>query len=157
LVPPLVLGALFSALGTFLGSAYQVKLRSGAMFFTSLAGAVCNLFFNFLLIPPLGAMGAAISTVASYFVIFLLRLLHTAKLLTLRRHVALWAPAVGYLSLAAVFLSKGEWLLALVPVLLVPFCFLPVLKEVKNLVFLLLFRQKTGQVIDKGEDVLYNK
>ena len=38
-----------------------------------------NIFLNFLFIPKLGAQGAAIATVASYMVVFLIRVVNTEK------------------------------------------------------------------------------
>ncbi len=86
-IPLLVLAILFSSHVSFLGSVYTVRARSRGALFTSLAGAIVNILLNLLLIPDelfgirlagWGAEGAALATVASYLVVFLLRA-HTAR------------------------------------------------------------------------------
>ena len=82
---PLLAGATaFSALSTFIGSAYTVRMKSSYSMWTSLVGAGMNILLNLLLIPKslfgvqlagLGAMGAAIATIISYFSVFLIRAL----------------------------------------------------------------------------------
>lgn len=83
-VPVLTLATTFACLGSFLSSIYMVEQRSGATLATTLLGAVCNLVFNFFLIQFWGAMGAAISTLFSYLLIFAVRAAHTRSMLRIR-------------------------------------------------------------------------
>lgn len=83
-LPPLALAMAFSALVTFLGSVYMVSKKSVYSFLTAGVGAVINIVFNFLLIPKYSAMGAAVATFLSYFVVFLLRGIHTVRLVKFR-------------------------------------------------------------------------
>ncbi len=88
---PLLTGAtVFSALVTFMGSAYTVRKKSMFSMWTALIGAGLNIVLNFLLIPErlgpmrmagMGAMGAALATLVSYATVFLIRAL------TARRYV----------------------------------------------------------------------
>lgn len=85
---PLLTGAtVFSALVTFMGSAYTVRKKSTFSMWTALVGAVLNILLNLLLIPQrlgpvklagMGATGAAVATLVSYAAVFLIRAL-TAK------------------------------------------------------------------------------
>ena len=72
-IPVLCAATVFTALDTFLGSAYFTVRKTGMSFWTSFAGAALNIALNFLLIPTWGAMGASIATYASYFVVFVIR------------------------------------------------------------------------------------
>lgn len=89
-IPVLTLAAVFSALTTFMGSVYLVKKKSMLSFLTSMLGAVLNIVLNILMIPDLGAQGAAIATAISYAVVFVVRTV------TAQRQVSF---PIGYLRL----------------------------------------------------------
>lgn len=72
-MPTLILATTFSALTTFMGSVYLVKKKSVMSFLTAMTGAVVNIALSFVLIPRIGAHGAALAAAASYFVSFALR------------------------------------------------------------------------------------
>ena len=84
-VPILTVAAFFSALSSFLGSVYMVKLRSGASLMTALVGAAVNLLLGFLWIPTKGAEGAMLATLCAYLAVFLWRAVHCRKLLPFRQ------------------------------------------------------------------------
>ena len=83
-LPPLALAMAFSALVTFLGSVYMVSKKSVYSFLTAGIGAAINIVLNLLLIPQYSAMGAAVATFVSYLVVFLLRGIHTVRLMKFR-------------------------------------------------------------------------
>lgn len=83
-IPPLVLATVFSCLVTFLGSVYMVEKRSVATLTTTIIGAAANLVINFVLIPLYGVDGAAFATFISYFLVFVLRALHTRSMVRIR-------------------------------------------------------------------------
>ena len=70
---PTPAASVFSALTTFMGSVYLVKKKSMLSFLTSMLGAAMNVLLNVILIPPMGAQGAAIATVVSYVAVFVVR------------------------------------------------------------------------------------
>ncbi len=72
-IPVLSAATVFTALDTFLGSAYFTVRKTGMSFWTSFVGAALNILLNILLIPRWGAMGASVATYASYFVVFIIR------------------------------------------------------------------------------------
>ncbi|MBO5898001.1 MAG: polysaccharide biosynthesis C-terminal domain-containing protein [Clostridia bacterium] len=80
-VPVLLLATVLSALSSFVSSVYLVERRGQAILVTSLIGALCNVVLNLSLIPPMGALGAAIATAVSYLAVLIVRLLHS------RRHI----------------------------------------------------------------------
>ena len=66
----LTLGTALGCLGAFFATVYMVEKRSAATLTTTAAGAAANLIGNALLIPALGAMGAAIATLISYCLLY---------------------------------------------------------------------------------------
>lgn len=123
LIPTLTLASLFSALSSFLGSIYAVKLRSSASLLTALFSALVNIFLNFLLIPQAGAFGAALATLISYFLLFLVRLLHTRRYISFSHRALSLTLSVAFLSVASYAVTRGAYGLALLPALLSPLPF----------------------------------
>ena len=82
-LPPLIIGVVVHALNGNLGSLYAVyKKTNGALISTSL-GAIINITLNFLIIPYVGIMGAALTTLLGYCVTFLYRWFDTKKFLNI--------------------------------------------------------------------------
>ena len=106
-VPVLALATTFACLGTFLSSIYMVEQRSGATMGTTMLGAAANIVGNGLLIPLWGSMGAAISTLFSYLLIFFVRMLHTRSLLRIRWDVPRFLAGVFLLSAQCVLIEEG--------------------------------------------------
>ena len=69
-VPPLLISVVFGALTGFLGSICLAYKDSKAMGFATGTGAVINIVLNLILIPGHSAMGAAVATGLSYFVMY---------------------------------------------------------------------------------------
>ena len=106
-VPVLTLATTFACLGTFLSSIYMVEQRSGATMGTTMLGAAANIVGNGLLIPLWGSMGAAISTLFSYLLIFFVRMVHTRSLLRIRWDVPRFLAGVFLLSVQCVLIEEG--------------------------------------------------
>ena len=106
-VPVLTLATTFACLGTFLSSIYMVEQRSGATMGTTMLGAAANIVGNGLLIPLWGSMGAAISTLFSYLLIFFVRMLHTRSLLRIQWNVPRFLAGVFLLSVQCVLIEEG--------------------------------------------------
>ena len=85
-MPTLVIATTFSAVTTFLGSIYMVKKKSMMSFLTSMCGAVINVTVCMLLIPRLGAQGAAIAAAISYFIVFIVRAVNTQRYVRFDMH-----------------------------------------------------------------------
>lgn len=117
--PFLIVGFVFVSLASFAGTTYYVTKDSKRQMFSAIGGAAINIVLNFVLIPVLGANGAAIATCISYVVIFLYRVNDTKKELDLKffRHenvctLLLLMFAVGFVYIKNNYLS--EFLLLLV-------------------------------------------
>ena len=84
-LPILTVAAILSSLVSFMGSVYIVTKRSSLSFLTTAAGAVFNIILNFLLIPThLGIYGAAVATLCSYLLSFLIRIISIRNILPFR-------------------------------------------------------------------------
>lgn len=72
-IPLLMVATVFSCFVVFLGNIYMAEKKSLSTLLTTVIGAVLNVVLNTLLIPLFGPNGAAAATLASYFVIYLVR------------------------------------------------------------------------------------
>ena len=78
-VPVLCASTAFNCQASFFGVVYTTSEKTSKAFLTTALGAVMNLFFNFLLIRPLGLQGVAIGTCLGYMVVCLIRARDTKK------------------------------------------------------------------------------
>ena len=89
-IPILSAATVFTALDTFLGSAYFTVKRTGMSFWTSFIGALLNVALNVILIPSDsiigGAVGASIATMISYFTVFVIRAVTMRKFIPFRMY-----------------------------------------------------------------------
>lgn len=122
-IPFLTLAALFSALSSFLGSIYVVKLKTVASLLTALCGALLNVAFNILLIPRFGGIGAAFATLIAYFTVFCVRILHSRRHLRFSHHIVKFTVSVLFLWLAAFAVMREGYLIALLPAIFSPLPF----------------------------------
>lgn len=86
-IPVLTLATVFTALDTFLGSVYYKSKRTVGSMLTALCGAGVNIVLNLWMIPYWGGMGASLATFISYFLVFLIRLGTTHKLVAFDREI----------------------------------------------------------------------
>lgn len=111
-VPILCAATLFCAFTSFMGSVYAVTKRSGLSFWTALLGAVTNVALNTLLIPSrLGIYGAAIATLASYCVVFLVRAVNARRFIPfcLFKRTLLLNVAVLFTQILSISLQTRGW------------------------------------------------
>ena len=117
-IPILTLAMAFSALSSFTGTIFIVEKKSRFSLYTALIAALVNVALNLALIPlfsgdTIGAMGAAIATLAAYLVMFALRLYFSTRLVPYRAY--LWETGLNFLTLAAmavtVTLEVPYWML----------------------------------------------
>lgn len=103
-VPPLLIGAMFSAFAAFYGLFYQIEKNTLGALFTSLVSGVINVAFNFLLIPIYGIWGAAITTLFSFLILWLIRVM------ILKRFISLNTILSYKLFVGLILLAAGLWL-----------------------------------------------
>ena len=121
-VPVLTLATTFACLGSFLSSIYMVEQRSAATLVTTMLGAAANVVGNLILIPLWGSMGAALSTLFSYILIFGVRAVHTRSMLRIHWDIPKAAASVLLLVVQCLLIERAVPLWPLWSVL----CFLAV-------------------------------
>ena len=112
-IPILSVATVFTALDTFLGSAYFTVKRTGMSFWTSFIGALLNVALNIILIPSDsvigGAVGASIATLISYFAVFVIRAGTMRKFIPFRMYpVRLILNTVMIVAIASIMTVWGE-------------------------------------------------
>lgn len=81
-VPVLVIANVFNILSSFMGTVYTGAKKTKMLSLSTMMGAGSNILLNFLLIPHMGAMGAAIATAFSYVVIQTFRVIHSKQIMS---------------------------------------------------------------------------
>ena len=104
-IPVLMAATVFSALSNFVGSVYLVEKRANMSLITSAIGAVLNVMLNLLLIPAMGAMGAAIATLIAYGVLFLIRMINARRYIPFACQPSRLGISCGLLILLALLIS----------------------------------------------------
>lgn len=77
--PFLIIGCVYSTLGTFMSTSYTVHKDSVGFLLSGSFGAIFNIILNWILIPVIGVYGAAFATCVSYIAVFVFRSIHTRK------------------------------------------------------------------------------
>ncbi len=95
LVPMLLVAVIFGALIGFLNSINLAVKKTKSLFYAVLFGAILGLIINFLFVPEYGAMATSVSTVISFFVIWLIRLIDTQKYMHLE--ISYLKDSISYL------------------------------------------------------------
>lgn len=110
---PCLLGAvLFQCSSNFMGSIYEASNKTTHSFISSVIGAVMNIVLNFLLLKPMGIIGAAIATLVSYIVVFAYRVIDTRKLLYMEinyRKTFLNLFLLVCMAVSVMFIEYGLW------------------------------------------------
>ena len=104
-IPILSAATVFTALDTFLGSAYFTVKRTGMSFWTSLIGALVNIALNLILIPVHGAIGASVATYISYFTVFLIRAITMGRFIPFKMYPVRIAINTLFISAIAVLMT----------------------------------------------------
>lgn len=144
-IPVLVGATAFAGLVSYMGSVYVLKMKPIYSFITSLIGAVLNIGLNFMFIGVWGAMGAAVATLISYMVVFLIRIPTTRALLKFNIHPVKITinTAIIILQMLAALYEIKYWILVQIVALVLIFIInlRPVVKGVMR--FLHSFMQKS--------------
>ncbi len=81
--PFLMISVVFGALSGLLGGIFSASKNSSSLAKTTFVGALINISLNIFLVYFMGPIGAAISTLISYFVVWLLRYISVKKILNI--------------------------------------------------------------------------
>lgn len=83
-VPWLTVAILFGAISGYLGGFFSAVKNSKIFAQSTMVGAGTNVVLNMILTPHMGPLGAAIATAICYFVVYIIRYVHSKKYITLR-------------------------------------------------------------------------
>lgn len=82
-VPFLIISILFGSMGGFIGGIFSAAKKSSIFARTTTIGAAVNIIMNIILVKLIGPIGAAISTMVSFGVVWACRLYHSRKYIKL--------------------------------------------------------------------------
>lgn len=108
-VPVLLIGTLFLTYSNFFGSVFSATKKTTLNMYTSIAGCIFNVVFNFLLIPRIGIMGACIATAGSYVVISILRVYFSQRIFPISIEPIKYTISVLVIFICAIFVTKDYW------------------------------------------------
>lgn len=80
-MPTLLCAAAIESIVSFLATVYMVRKKSMHSFLTAMLGTVLNVLLNLLLIPRMGALGAAIATLCGYLIVLIARLIDAPRII----------------------------------------------------------------------------
>lgn len=104
-VPFLLIAVVFGALSGYVGGIFSAVKDSKVYAYSTTVGAMTNIVLNFVLIKLCGGpLGAAIATAISYFVVWVMRMLHLRKYIKLRIKLIRDCAAYGILVAQSVLL-----------------------------------------------------
>ena len=103
-VPVLVIATSMSCLVNFLASVYMAEKKSVMAMVTALSGAVANVVLNLILIPRMGAIGAATATVISFAVVFVTRARNTRRYIKIKFNPPLIILEIAILALQGIIM-----------------------------------------------------
>lgn len=118
----LLVGNYFLTLASFLGASYSVHKDSVGYLLSAIVGAVLNLAIMLPLIPAIGLYGSVVATCVSYISVFVFRLVHTRKYVTVSvdgRKAAVILAAFGALLAIPMLLESYQVISAAVFVAIV--------------------------------------
>lgn len=83
----LLLSMVFNSLSGFLGSVFTAVKDTKIFAVSTVVAAITNCLLNAVLIPLYGAMGAAVATLLSFVIIWIIRLICTKKYIHIKFHI----------------------------------------------------------------------
>ncbi|MGN0523845.1 MAG: oligosaccharide flippase family protein [Eubacterium sp.] len=121
-VPILIISTSLSCFVNFLASVYMASKKTVMGMVTAFAGAGTNVILNLLLIPSMGAKGAAIATVCAFVVVFVTRAINTRKYVKVNFSTPIMILEIGILAAQAavmILMQSGIVMYAIEAVLFV--------------------------------------
>ena len=106
-VPVLLFAYIFHDLSAYLGSISTASKKTKTLFVSTLIGAILNIVLNLLLIPYLGAFGAAIATLLSYALVWIFRVFDSKKRVAIHYSFLIHAGDFAILTLQIICVFIG--------------------------------------------------
>ncbi len=86
-MPTLLCAAAFESIVSFFATVYMVRKKTLHSFLTAMLGTVLNVILNLLLIPQMGALGAAVATLISYIAVMVARMIDAPRMIAFRLYL----------------------------------------------------------------------
>lgn len=102
-MPPLILSMTFFSFAQYLGSVYTANKKTKMALVTNMIGVVVSVGMNVVLIPLIGTIGAAIANASSYFVLWIVRIFDTGRIVRMKYDIFRIVFATVVITLQAVF------------------------------------------------------
>ena len=96
-VPFLTMAIIFGSLSGFIGGFFSAMKKSSILAKSTMVGAIINFILNLIMVPFIGALGAAIATVISYWLVWMFRTIHVRKNVNIKFRLV--RDHIGYLLL----------------------------------------------------------
>ncbi|WP_419958035.1 polysaccharide biosynthesis C-terminal domain-containing protein [Psychrobacillus psychrotolerans] len=103
-VPFLLLSVVFSSFSGFLGTNYIAAKETKGVFKTSVIGGCLSIILNIVLVPILGGVGAGISALISFLVIWILRVYDTKRYIDININVIKLVSSLFIISIQIIIL-----------------------------------------------------
>lgn len=147
-VPILIIATTYSCIVNFLASVYMAEKKSLMALLTASSGAITNIVLNLVLIPKIGANGAAIATVCAFLMVFITRGANTRKYIKIdfKLPLMIFETAVLITQSALMLIMKDGAVLYGIEAVLFIVMLLVNIKPIKELVQLVL-----GRFLKKGK------
>lgn len=100
-VPFLLYGVVFSTFSSFYGTGYQSSKNTKGAFASSILGSVLNIVVNILLVPYMGLYAASISTMLSFAIMWIYRIIDTKKYFNIRIY---WPKFIVLLCISVIYM-----------------------------------------------------
>ena len=118
-VSPLLVGTVFNGIVLFEGCIFTAVKKTNIVTITTVLGAIINTVLNFLLIPIIGAEGAAVATMLGYLAIYVVRTCQLQSIIKLKvdwtRHIII----IALLILQMILASFTETYLLQIPIVII--------------------------------------
>ena len=85
--PFLTIAIIFGSLSGYLGGIFASVKDTRVFAFSTVIGSITNIVLNIILVLSIGSVGAAIATLISYFVIWLIRVIQVKKYIKIRINI----------------------------------------------------------------------
>ena len=110
-IPILYLGVYFASMAQFMGGIYIAYMKTKSVGITTMLAAVCNLVIDLLVVKKIGIYAASISTLISYLVLFVYRLIDVQKFQPLKINYGKMTVYFGCLMAMSILVAqRGIWL-----------------------------------------------
>ena len=107
LVSVMVLAVYFNVLNSFYGTVFTASMRTRSLLTTTCAGSLACVALTWLLIPPMGLLGACMAMVVSNALVLALRMVRAESIVRMQVDRPAFAASLGLLTLQVAVTAAG--------------------------------------------------